>query len=91
MNGIKAEGPLMVELAWRPMLGTLQQFMRKVEEFVNQEETISALTKSKMGNFHDRFDDMKEKESSTKKKRKGGRSPKASEKKIEPFQGKNQS
>jgi hypothetical protein len=47
----------MAELARRPTLGTLQQFMRKAEEFVNQEETISTLTKSKMGNSHDRSDE----------------------------------
>jgi hypothetical protein len=81
MNGIKVEGLLMAELARRPTLGTLQQFMRKAEEFINQEETISALTKSKMGNSHDRFDE-KEEEFSTKKKRKA---PKESKKKIEPF------
>jgi hypothetical protein len=47
MNGIMADGPLMAELARRPTLGTLHQFMRKAEEFVNQEETINALTKRK--------------------------------------------
>jgi hypothetical protein len=75
MNGIKAEGPLMAELARRPTLGALQQFMRKAEEFVNQEETISTLTKSKMGNSNNRSDDKEE--FSTRKKRKA---PKASEK-----------
>jgi hypothetical protein len=60
MNGIKTEGPLMAKLAQRPTLGTLQQFMRKAEEFINQDETISVLTKSKTGNPHNRSDDMKE-------------------------------
>jgi hypothetical protein len=60
MNGIKTEGPLMAKLAQRLTLGTLQQFMRKAEEFINQDETISLLTKSKTGNPHNRSDDMKE-------------------------------
>ncbi|XP_059446479.1 uncharacterized protein LOC132178030 [Corylus avellana] len=47
MHGIKTDGPLMAELAWKPTLGTLRQFMNKAEEFINQEETISALMKSK--------------------------------------------
>jgi hypothetical protein len=81
MNGIKAEGPLMAELAQRPTLGTLQQFMRKAEELVNQEETINALTKSKTRSSHNRSDD-KEEDFSTKKKRKAA---KVSEKKTEPF------
>jgi hypothetical protein len=72
-------------------LGTLQQFMRKVEEFINQEETISALTKAKTGTPRDRSDDSKEEESSSRKKRKGKRIPKTSEKKFEPFRGKSQS
>jgi hypothetical protein len=37
---------LMAELV-RKQLITLQQFMSKVEEFMNQEETISALLESK--------------------------------------------
>jgi hypothetical protein len=81
MNGIKVKGLLMAKLARRPTLGTLQQFMRKAGEFINQEETISALTKSKTGNSHDRSDE-KEEEFSTKKKRKA---LKESKKKIEPF------
>jgi hypothetical protein len=85
MNEIKAEGPLMAELARRPTLGTFQQFMRKVEEFVNLEETISVLTKKKVKREEE---EDKEKEFSTKKKRK---TPKMSEKRVEPFQGRNQS
>jgi hypothetical protein len=91
MNGIKIEGPLMVELARRPTLGTLQQFMRKAEELINQEETISALTKAKAGNPWDWSGDAKEEVPSLRKKTKGRRSPKASEKKFEPFRGQTQS
>ncbi|XP_059436771.1 uncharacterized protein LOC132169835 [Corylus avellana] len=47
MHGIKADGPLMVELSRKSTSGTLRQFSNKVEEFINQEETISALMKSK--------------------------------------------
>ncbi|XP_059446601.1 uncharacterized protein LOC132178164 [Corylus avellana] len=47
MHGIKADGPLMAELARKPTLGTLRQFTHKAEEFINQEETVSALIKSK--------------------------------------------
>jgi hypothetical protein len=48
MHGIKAEGPLMAKLARKPMLGTLRHFMNKVEEFINQEETVAAMMKSKV-------------------------------------------
>ena len=47
MNGIKIEEKLMAELAQKLALTTLHQFMSKVEEFINQEETIKALLKSK--------------------------------------------
>jgi hypothetical protein len=46
LNGINAKGPLMAELAWRPAT-TLRQFMSKAKEFMNQEETINVLLKSK--------------------------------------------
>jgi hypothetical protein len=88
MNGIKTEGPLMAELARRPTLGTLQQFMKKAEKFINQEETISALTKAKTRNPHDRSDGAKEEKSSLKKKRKDARSPKHPRKRPSHFKGK---
>ncbi|XP_059436631.1 uncharacterized protein LOC132169648 [Corylus avellana] len=47
MHGIQIEGPLMAELSKRPKTGTLRLFNSKAEEFINQEETISALLKSK--------------------------------------------
>ncbi|XP_059447484.1 uncharacterized protein LOC132178889 [Corylus avellana] len=47
MHGIQTEGPLMAELSKRPKTGTLRQFNSKAEKFINQEETISALLKSK--------------------------------------------
>jgi hypothetical protein len=68
MNGIKADGPLMAELARRPMLGTLHQFMRKAKEFVNQEETINALTKRKKIKLEEEED--KEEGSLSRRKRK---------------------
>jgi hypothetical protein len=86
MNEIKTEGPLMAELAQKPTLGTLQQFMRKAEEFVNQEDTSNALTKKKIK--REEKEEDKEEEPSTKKKRK---IPKAPEKRVEAFQGRNQS
>ncbi|XP_059455078.1 uncharacterized protein LOC132185303 [Corylus avellana] len=47
MHDIKADGPLMAKLARKWTSGTLRQFTNKVEEFINQEETISTLMKSK--------------------------------------------
>jgi Zn-finger domain-containing protein len=91
MNGIKIEGPLMAKLARRLTLVTLQQFMRKVEELINREETISALTKAKAGNPWDCSGDAKEEVPSLRKKTKGRRRPKVSEKKFEPFRGQTQS
>jgi hypothetical protein len=46
LNGINAKGPLMAELAWRSTT-TFHQFMSKAKEFMNQEETINVLLKSK--------------------------------------------
>jgi hypothetical protein len=86
MNGIEADGPLMAELARRPTLGTLHQFMRKAKEFVNQEETINALTKRKKIKWEDEED--KEEGSPSRRKRK---IPKTSKRRAEPFQGRNQS
>lgn len=47
MNGIKMEGPLMAELARKKKLVTLPQFISKAEEFINQEEMVRSLLKSK--------------------------------------------
>jgi hypothetical protein len=49
------------------------------------------LTKAKVGNPWDRSGDAKEEVSSSRKKMKGGRSPKASERKFEPFPRQSQS
>lgn len=46
MNGVRAEGPLMAEIAKKSMLLTLRQFLNKSEEYINQEETVGALMKS---------------------------------------------
>lgn len=46
LNGINAEGSLMVKLAQEPTT-SLHQFMSKAKEFMNQEETISVLLKLK--------------------------------------------
>jgi hypothetical protein len=81
MNEIKTKGPIMAELAQKPTLGTLQQFKRKAEEFVNQEETINALTKKKVKQEEEEND--KEEEPSTKNKRKVPKTPK---KRAKPFQ-----
>jgi hypothetical protein len=91
MNGIRAEGPLMAELAWRPTLGTLWQFMSKVDEFINQEETIEALTKAKAEDPWSQPNNVnREVEAFSRKKRKSLRSPKAYEKEFEPFLRQNQ-
>ncbi|XP_059431559.1 uncharacterized protein LOC132165071 [Corylus avellana] len=42
MNGVKAEGPLMAEIAKKPTIA-LRQFLSKTEEDINQEETVEAL------------------------------------------------
>ena len=47
MNGIKTEGPLFTELAKRKKFVTLPQFMQKAKQFINQEEVVGALMKSK--------------------------------------------
>jgi hypothetical protein len=92
MNGIRTEGPLMAELARRLTLGTLRQFMGKAKEFINQEETIKALTKAKAEDPQGCPNNAKrEGESSSRKKRKSTRSPKAYEKKFEPFRRQSQS
>ncbi|XP_059428572.1 uncharacterized protein LOC132162347 [Corylus avellana] len=83
MNGIRTEGPLMDELARRPTLATLWQFMNKVEEFINQEETIGALMKSKAEVGQGEASNSKVVLGSSGKKRKEEKSPKTSGKKVE--------
>ncbi|XP_059428612.1 uncharacterized protein LOC132162395 [Corylus avellana] len=46
MHGVRAEGPLMAELSKSSKLITLSQFMKKANEYINQEETVKALMKS---------------------------------------------
>jgi hypothetical protein len=84
MNGINADGPLMAELARKPTLGTLSQFMRKAEEFVNQEENINALTKRKKVKQEEEGD---KEEGPSNRRRK---TPRTVERKTEPFQVRNQ-
>ena len=82
----------MAELARRPTLGTLWQFMRKAEEFINQEETIRALTKAKAEDPWSWPNDVKrELEALLGKKKKNTRSLKAYKKKFKPFRKQNQS
>lgn len=91
MNEIRTEGPLMAELSRRSALGTLQQFTRKAEEFINQEETIGVLTKAKAKDPQSQSTDVKkEVESFSRKKRNNVRSTKAYEKKYKPFQRQSQ-
>ena len=46
MQGIRAEGPLMAELAKSTQEVTLSRFMKLTEEFINQEELIGTLLKA---------------------------------------------
>ena len=46
MQGIRAEGPLMAELARSTHEVTLPRFMKLTEEFINQEELIGTLLKA---------------------------------------------
>ena len=48
MWGIRAEEPLMAELARNTQQGTLPRFMKLTEEFINQEELIGTLLKAQM-------------------------------------------
>jgi len=45
-QGLRPEGPLMAELA-RLQPENLLEFMEKVEEFINQEETLQAMIGSR--------------------------------------------
>jgi hypothetical protein len=40
-QGLKKDGPLMVDLAWK-LPHNLHEFMKSTEEFINQEETLRA-------------------------------------------------
>ncbi|XP_059429048.1 uncharacterized protein LOC132162845 [Corylus avellana] len=46
MHMVRAERPLMAELSKSSKLVTLSQFMKKADEYINQEETVKALMKS---------------------------------------------
>lgn len=74
----------MAKLAWRPTLVTIQQFMNKAEEFINQEETIRALMKSKVEVGQGGANNSKVVLESSRKKRKEEKSSKTLGKKVEP-------
>ena len=46
MRGVKADGPLMAEIAKSSQSITLAQFMNKTEEYINQEELVGILLKA---------------------------------------------
>ncbi|XP_059450872.1 uncharacterized protein LOC132181637 [Corylus avellana] len=46
MHGVRAEGPLMAELVKESTMVTLLHFLKKAEEYINQEEIVVALMKS---------------------------------------------
>ena len=46
MQGIRAKGPLMAQLARSTQEVTLPRFMKLTEEFINQEELIGTLLKA---------------------------------------------
>jgi hypothetical protein len=48
MRGVKANGPLMAEIAKSSRSITLAQFMNKTEEYINPEELIGTLLKAQM-------------------------------------------
>ncbi|XP_059436624.1 uncharacterized protein LOC132169640 [Corylus avellana] len=83
MHGIQTVGPLMAELSKRPKTGTLRQFNSKAEEFINQEETISALLKSKAAEGKFAADPVMTKPRVIlEKKKKDGQSLKVQDKKV---------
>ncbi|XP_059428602.1 uncharacterized protein LOC132162383 [Corylus avellana] len=83
MHGIQTEGPLMAELSKRPKTGTLRQFNSKAEEFINQEETISALLKSKAAESKFAADPVMTKPRVIiEKKKKDSQNPKVQDKKV---------
>ena len=45
INGIRIKEPLLPELARRPIMGTLQQFISRAKGCIYQEEVIRALRK----------------------------------------------
>ena len=66
--------------------------MSKAEEFINQEETIGALTKAKAVDLQSQPNGAEvESKAFSGKNRKNTKSPKTYEKKIEPFQKQSQS
>ncbi|XP_059460361.1 uncharacterized protein LOC132189628 [Corylus avellana] len=85
MRGIQTQEPLMAELSKRPKTGTLRQFNSKAEEFINQEETISALLKSKAAESKFAADPVMTKPRVIlEKKKKDGQSLKVQDKKKDP-------
>jgi hypothetical protein len=46
MQGIRVEGPLMANLARSAQEVTLASFMKKIEEFINQEELVGTFLKA---------------------------------------------
>jgi hypothetical protein len=84
MNGIKVEGPLMAELARKKKLVALPQFISKAEEFINQEEMVRSLLKSKTEIHLDKSSNGKAVSKSFGKRRKEEKMPpKMSQKKGE--------
>ena len=48
MQGIRADGPLMVDIAKSTRQMTLNRFMKKTEEYIKQEELVRTLLKARM-------------------------------------------
>jgi hypothetical protein len=48
LQGIRAEGPLMADIARITQEVTLAQFMKKTEEFINLEELVGMLLKAQI-------------------------------------------
>ena len=48
MEGVRANGPLMADIAKSTRSITLAQFMKKIEEYINQEEMVRMLLKAQM-------------------------------------------
>jgi hypothetical protein len=85
MNFIRAEGKLMAELAQRPTMIAFWQFISKAEEFINQEETVGALMKSKIEGGQGVTSNSKVVPKCSMKKRKDQKYPKTLERKAKPF------
>ena len=82
MQGIRAKGPLMAELARSTQEVTLPRFMKLTEEFINQEELVGTLLKAQK---LEEQTNQETKKASAALKSTEGKNPRRGEKKPDPF------